>query len=1372
MAERNGKRRGRKCRKNGAIDAFAIPAVAQRRAPQSPADARRLSRTVREWCVDLILTACRPAYPLRATIACAALLGAGLLALISGVVPALGAPQVSFDLPFAVSRYALAYTNNFAAPPSYAGNHSGCCTFAPTGTLLVIINRPQPPLSDCAIEEYAADGAFRRSIPLTGFDDTEGICEVDPASNLYAVLEERLNDITIVTITTNTTTIAKSSGRTLHMGLGDLANVGTEGVTFDPGSNVFYVVKEMEPMAVYRVQDLGTNAVTQPLFDAQARFSGVVTDLSDLWYDRDSGHLLILSDEGHRVLECDLEGNILSSLPVGMGQPEGLLLAADRSSLTVVGEPMQLSRFDYGPWSGSGPEGEPVSFLLRLSEAPTNAVTAGFTVMSETATAGIDYSPSTGLVTFALGEMTSSISLLCPPDLDLEGTETLQVALTNAVGADLDGTPWLTYSVVDTGRLRWQFSAGTQDAGTPFAVAIVAEDTNGVALTSFSNTVALSAYGSGGALAVSPTQSLAFAGGSWAGNITVFEEDPAVRLVASDGRGHIGTTASFVVQPPPLLALSTPAQVDETAGWLHDAGQVDIAESRVSNVVVTLTSSSVGRLAVSNLVTIDAGATSARFDLAVANDALLEGPQSVLITASASGFSAASNVVMVIDDETAHLVLDLPASVAEGAGTLTSAATVRIERAPAIPITVALSSDSPADATPPASVVIEAGQTQAVFSVTVPDNAALDGDRVVTITAHVDGWTDGSNSVTVLDNETASLALTLPAVVQEGGGRLAAAGWVALGGTVTHAVVVDLVSDRTAELSLTNRVVIPAGQPGAAFDLVVVDDVLKDGAQTVTVHAWASGFGDATGVVSVVDDDPDHLNWAAISGPRTSSIPFRVSVTAHTVDGLTATAYGGIALLSASGSNGVVSVSPSSSGAFSAGTWSGMITIGQADRDVRVTADDGWGMQGISTAFDVVARRVLYVATNGLNQTPFTNWLMAARTIQAAVNVSVPGDLILVTNGIYASGVAITPGGGANNRVVATNAILIASVNGPEVTVIAGQGPLGNAGARCAYLSGGAELQGFTLTNGFTRSGSAGLNTRGGGAYAVGGTLRDCIVAGNSAVAGGGVYGGTVIGSWIRDNSATSRGGGVDTAVVHGSLLAGNAAPNGGCARSGMLVNSTVVSNRAGTSGGGAYGTTLTNCIVAWNSAANGADVYTCNGGYSISIPALAGPGNLAAVPDFVNPSAGDYRLAPGSPGVDAGNNASASTETDLGGLPRVAFGTVDMGCYEYVVSTNDFDGDGVPNVDEEVAGTSATDPGSLFAVAEVGRTGSGGLLGWDGIAGRRYTVQMSTNLLDPSGWSDVLTAVFTNSCTFAIPPAESNGAVVRVFYRLRVERP
>ena len=176
---------------------------------------------------------------------------------------------------------------------------------------------------------------------------------------------------------------------------------------------------------------------------------------------------------------------------------------------------------------------------------------------------------------------------------------------------------------------------------------------------------------------------------------------------------------------------------------------------------------------------------------------------------------------------------------------------------------------------------------------------------------------------------------------------------------------------------------------------------------------------------------------------------------------------------------------------------------------------------------------------------PYTDWSTAATNIQDAINVALAGETVLVTNGLYNTRARAVYG--MSNRVAVTKPVTVMSVNGPTVTQIVGyrmptttNGP---AAVRCAYLTNGAVLSGFTLTNGATQSfGDTSTNRSGGGVWCEGvsGVVSNCVITGNSANA------------------------------------------YGGGARSGTLNNCTVVSNSA-SSGGGAYKSTLNNCPVTGN---------------------------------------------------------------------------------------------------------------------------------------------------------------------------------------------
>jgi hypothetical protein len=233
-----------------------------------------------------------------------------------------------------------------------------------------------------------------------------------------------------------------------------------------------------------------------------------------------------------------------------------------------------------------------------------------------------------------------------------------------------------------------------------------------------------------------------------------------------------------------------------------------------------------------------------------------------------------------------------------------------------------------------------------------------------------------------------------------------------------------------------------------------------------------------------------------------------------------------------------------------------------------------------------------YVDANSANPTPpFTNWATAATVIQDAVDAADPGDEVLVTNGVYATGGRAVVGT-MTNRVAVTKPLTLRSINGPELTVIEGyQVPgvtNGDGAIRCVYLTNGTVLSGFTLTKGATvNAGNYDAQEAGGGVWceSTDAWITNCTLMGNSAPAfGGGAYQGTLINCALTGNAGAWIGGGVDRGTLTDCTLRGNSADNGGGASESTLINCLLTGNLAGL-GGGAWECTLSNCILAANRA-------------------------------------------------------------------------------------------------------------------------------------------------------------------------------------------
>ena len=384
----------------------------------------------------------------------------------------------------------------------------------------------------------------------------------------------------------------------------------------------------------------------------------------------------------------------------------------------------------------------------------------------------------------------------------------------------------------------------------------------------------------------------------------------------------------------------------------------------------------------------------------------------------------------------------------------------------------------------------------------------------------------------------------------------------------------------------------------------------------------------------------------------------------------------------------------------------------------------------------------VYVSPSGCDTNCGADWASAKATIQAGIETQeYDGGIVWVNEGTYA----------LTNEIYVDRAVVVRSVDGPGRCIVDGQGK-----ANCFSLCDvDCVVSGFTITNGYSFYGGAGVACGGSGPLVTncvitgnkaeyyygfgggmtGGTLKDCLITGNYAYIGGGLFGvraeGCIIagntaedgggvegarmtsdGAYLKnciisDNIASGySGGGMMRATAVNCLISGNvSAAYGGGVYESSLYNCTVVSNTAALSGGGVcdredhlnwpldpdYGVAY-NCVVWGNNAPRNKDLFVFRGEYNCAPDAdHCYEGNTTNAPIFVDADHGDYRLMAGSPCINAGSNDCAVGAVDLNGYPRVVLGRVDLGAYEYVVDPADYDGDGLSNTEEGTLQTDST---------------------------------------------------------------------------------
>ena len=238
-----------------------------------------------------------------------------------------------------------------------------------------------------------------------------------------------------------------------------------------------------------------------------------------------------------------------------------------------------------------------------------------------------------------------------------------------------------------------------------------------------------------------------------------------------------------------------------------------------------------------------------------APDGLVDGTQTVTLTASANGHSDGTDTLDVADDDTPALsVVIAAASINENGGTTTATVTRNTDTTNAL--TVTLISDDTGEATVPVSVTIAAGEaSSAPLTITGAPDGLVDGTQTVTLTASASGHSDGTDTLDIADDDTPALSVVIAAAsINENGGTTTAT--VTRNTDTANALTVTLISDDTGEATVPVSVTLPAGEASSApFTISGAPDGLVDGTQTVTLTASATGHSDGTDTLDVANDD-------------------------------------------------------------------------------------------------------------------------------------------------------------------------------------------------------------------------------------------------------------------------------------------------------------------------------------------------------------------------------------------------------------------------------------------------------------------------------------------------------------------------------------
>lgn len=437
---------------------------------------------------------------------------------------------------------------------------------------------------------------------------------------------------------------------------------------------------------------------------------------------------------------------------------------------------------------------------VALDALSAQPVTVTYTTGDGTAQAGLDYVATSGALRFNPGETRKTFLVPIIDDADTDGTELVNLTLSNPVSATLGLVPTATLTIIDDDSTTVQFAAASFSVNENGSQALIDVTLSRAAVfsitidytTSDGTATAVSDYSAAtGTLTFAPGElSKAFA--VLISDDSVFEHTETVNLTLRNANPFSATTSApgnsailTVVDDdlPPVVTFNSAAYTtNEGAGAATITAVLGTASSLP--VTVTYSTSNGTAIAVADYTATTAavifapGETSKTFTVAITNDNLDEADEVINLALSAPGNATLGTpsvaTLTVVDDDLTPTVQFAQAnfSAGEADGTIAVTVTLSAPSGKLVTVDYASSDGSAREGEDYASVngtlTFAPGETRQSIEITLlNDTIAEASETVLLALSKPTGATSGgqaSSTLTIVDNDVAVYMLYLPLV--------------------------------------------------------------------------------------------------------------------------------------------------------------------------------------------------------------------------------------------------------------------------------------------------------------------------------------------------------------------------------------------------------------------------------------------------------------------------------------------------------------------------------------------------------------------------------------------------------------------------------
>ena len=668
-----------------------------------------------------------------------------------------------------------------------------------------------------------------------------------------------------------------------------------------------------------------------------ATANGTATAGTD--YTSVSGSLTFNAGETSKTVNVTVAGDTVTepdeTILLNLSNAGNATIADNQGSGTITNDDAEpaISVNDVSVVEGNAGTGT-LTFTVSLDHASAASVTVDYTTADNTATAGTDYTATSGTLIFNAGVTSQTVSVTISGDTGYEPDEGFHINLANPVNAaisDSQGTGTITN---DDAAPAVTLSVDNASIAENAGVATVTATLSATSASEVTVTLGYIGTATGGGTDYSSPATIAIAAGSTTGTATVAAVsdtlDEVDETVIVDITGVTNATESGTQQvtvtitdddDAPTISVNDPSVAEGNAGSATLGFTVTLSAASGKTITVdyataddTATTAGSDYTAATGMLTFSAGETSKTVNVTVTGDTVTEPGETILLNLSNAGNATiadnqGSGTITNDDAEPAISVNDV--SVVEGnAGTGTLTFTVSLDRQSASSVTVDYTTaDNTATAgtdytATSGTLTFNAGATSQTVSVTISGDTGYEPDEGfrINLANPLNAAISDGQGIGTITNDDAAPTVTLSvdnASIAENAG--VATVTATLSAASASEVTVTLGCTGTAtgggtDYSSPVTIAIAAGSTTGTATVAAVSDTLDEVDETVIVditgvtNATESGTQQVTVTITDDDDAPTiSVNDPSVAEGNAGNVTLGFTVALSTASGKTVT---------------------------------------------------------------------------------------------------------------------------------------------------------------------------------------------------------------------------------------------------------------------------------------------------------------------------------------------------------------------------------------------------------------------------------------------------------------------------------------------------